>query len=150
MSIADAESRYGHEYVSATVSLGPITAGSDWSLDFYLPNRGATVESFRVFVIRRGVDHDVVPSPEYNVNPGEVGAWAVGFEVEPGVIDVEQRWARIFTTSLNLVPTMRFHVTAAGDAAPPFPPVYFAPGDFASFAHPSGPLAPLPADPQDA
>jgi hypothetical protein len=43
--------QYKHEYVSAAVSMGPITSGTEWSLDFWLANRGATTEYFQVGLV---------------------------------------------------------------------------------------------------
>jgi hypothetical protein len=129
-------SRYAYEYVSATVQMFPIEPGAVWELDIAMANRGTRTEAFRVYFIEAysSLDPSVTDEPlagtEITVEPGTVGRIGLGAEVEPGLVDYEVWWARIFTTSRNLVPTMQFHVEDDPNAPPEF---FFGPGDFAVF-----------------
>jgi hypothetical protein len=128
---------YRYEYVSASVFMGPITSGTEWSLVITLANRGQTTEHFRVQFIRGPQPlhpFETFESGDYTVEPLRSGGYGLGNEADPGVVDWEQWWVRIFVTSRNLVPTMRFDVEEADPATPPAEPeFFFGPGDFAVF-----------------
>jgi hypothetical protein len=122
---------YLHEYVSASVEMYPITSGTVWELDITLANRGRATEFFKVQFVQAGDEEESFLTSDFSVAPGRTGGYGLGAETDPNVVAWEQWWARIFTTSLNLVPTMRFHVE--GNPDPPVPEFFFGPGDFAVF-----------------
>ena len=124
--------QYRHEYVSASVSMGPIITGAVWELTLWMTNRGYTTESFQVQLIRGVPSGESILSNPYAVDSLKAVGYGLGAEADPGIIAWEMWWARIFTTSLNLVPTLRFHVE---DSAPPVPQFFFGPGDFAVFPY---------------
>lgn len=146
--------RYQYEYVSPVLELGPITAGQEWSITIFLANRGRTTESFDIYMVQGGLHQGMDTLEGRNsVEPGHTGGWGVGFEASEGLADWEVRWARIFVTSKNLVPTLQYWVVDAGGQTPPVGPLaapfYVPPGGFALFdVHPSVTLPPIgPAAP---
>ncbi len=124
--------QYRHEYVSASVSMGPIITGAVWDLDLWVTNRGYTTEFFQVQLIRGQPTVEAILSNPYAVDSLHSVGYSLGAEADPGITSWQMWWARIFTTSLNLVPTLRFHVEN-----PPFPipQFFFGPGDFAVFPY---------------
>jgi hypothetical protein len=124
---------YRHQYVSAAVSMGPIITGTEWALDIFLANRGETIEHLRVQILRGGAIFETFQTDDVAVEPLRTGGWGFGFETDPGIADWELWWVSILTTSLNLVPTMRFHVENVDATPPPVPEFFFGPGDFAVF-----------------
>ena len=126
---------FRHEYVSASVWMGPSTSGTDWSLTIWLANRGEVTESFQAQFVGRLPEAETFLTPEYQVEPLQTGGYGLGAETDPNVVAWELWWVRIFTTSLNLVPTMRFDVQGTQD--PPVPEFFFGPGDFAVFQLPT-------------
>ena len=125
-----AEPEYQYAYVSAVVSMGPIVSGTEWSLDINVANCGSTAEHFRVQFVRGGQDVGTIEGDDHTVDPLRTGGYGLGAETDPGFVAWELWWVRIFVTSRNLVPTMRFHVDPT---PPPVPEFFFGPGDFAVF-----------------
>jgi hypothetical protein len=147
--------RYRYEYVSPVLELGPITAGQEWSLMIFLANRDRTVESFDIYMVQGGLHQGMDTLEDQNsIQPGHTGGWGVGFEAAAGVDNYEVRWARIFVTSRNLVPTLQYYVMDAEGQTPPVGPLaapfYVPPGGFALFdvapdvtLPPIGPATPM-------
>jgi hypothetical protein len=117
---------------NAAVTMGPIDAGAQWDLEFWVANRGNSTEFFQVQLVRGYPGWETILSSGYTVHPLKAVGYALGAEADPGITAWEMWWARIFTTSLNLVPTMRFHVQ---NPPGPMPQVFFSPGDFAVFPY---------------
>jgi hypothetical protein len=142
--------QYRHEYVSAAVTMGPIVSGTPWALDIILANRGETTEYFRVQFLRGGAIFESIELDDLAIEPLRTGGWGFVAETDPGITDWELWWVSIVTTSLNLVPTMRFYVDVDPGTPPPVPEFFFGPGDFAVFAtRPSilsGPTNPVTED----
>jgi hypothetical protein len=72
-------------------------------------------------------------SGDHTVDPGQV--WYTHF-VPQNSEELGPFWARIFTTSPNLVPSMRIWRTSPESGEPPVSDVLFAPGDFRVFQLP--------------
>jgi hypothetical protein len=135
---------FRHEYVSAFVAMGPIASGQVWELTVWIANRGETTESFQVQFLGRLPQSDPefqsIWSPEVAVAPLQAQGSGLGLETDPDFMAFEGWWARILTTSANLVPTLRFNVENTQN--PPVPEFFFGPGDFAVF--PVRPILPIP------
>jgi hypothetical protein len=121
---------YRYEYVSASVAMGPIISGVEWSLDISMANRGETTEHFRVRFIRSTEPFEILDGEDHAVDPLRTVRHGLGVESDPGIQYWDQWWVSILATSRNLVPTMRFHVDPT---PPPLPEFFFGPGDFAVF-----------------
>jgi hypothetical protein len=127
-----AEPVYLHEYVSAVVPMGPIFTGTEWELDITLANRGGAVEYFQGQILGGGPNFEVINLGGGAIEPSRTGGWGFVSEVDPGIEGWDIWWFRISVTSLNLVPTMRFHIEGT-PPSPPVPEFFFGPGDFAVF-----------------
>lgn len=125
---------YLHEYVSAAVSTVANTTGANWNMDILLTNRGETTEHFRVQIRGGGLDPNTIDFDDFAVEPLRIGVRVTKANGPDWLI----RWVSIVTSSLNLVPTMRFYVDVDQGIAPPLPEFFFGPGDFAIF-----PIRPL-------
>jgi hypothetical protein len=120
---------YLHEYVSAAVSTVADTTGANWNMDILLTNRGETTEHFRVQVRGGGSNPSTIDFEDFAVEPLRTGI-RVTKANGPAWLT---RWVSIVTTSLNLVPTMRFYIDVDQGVHPPLSEYIFGPGDFAVF-----------------
>jgi hypothetical protein len=148
--VQEAFVNFRYEYVSGSAQVtvaseGDIETGS--AVRTYVTNRGGTDGVARV-ILSVGVSFENPPaydSGEITLVPGQM--WANDFF--PDLDHVGLYCARIFTTSVNLVPSLRISNPPA--SAGGFPDeVYFAPGDFAVFTLPwlPFPIPPIgPAEP---
>ena len=123
---------YRYEYVSAAVPMGPITSGTEWSLEVLLANRGETTEHFQVTFRQGDGNFETFVMDDKAVEPLRVGGVGFADETDPGFTVWDLLWVTILVTSQNLVPTMRFDVQGE-DTPPPEPEYFFGPGDFAVF-----------------
>jgi hypothetical protein len=123
------------EYVSG---VGSVFELRESSVQINVANRGGTDAVARAVVLDESVTK--FDSGDATVAPGHV--WFTGYSPQTAA-DLGQFWARIFTTSPNLVPSMRIWRTQV-ENEPPISDVYFAPGDFAVFELPFRPFPPLP------
>jgi hypothetical protein len=126
---------YRYEYVSGGF---PLLGQVDYKLMILVVNRGGTEGIAQGYVSRFGdsvvSDLTVYDSGEMSVPPG--GSVTA---IVPSLEQDECYWARIFTTSQNLVPS----VQVFQDTTPLSPGIYYAPGDFSEFALPYRPV-PIP------
>jgi hypothetical protein len=132
---------FRHEFVSGAVELFEIRSSV---FQVYVANRGGTDAIARAIVWSwhsagnvRSVKFDGGPR---SVTPGEV--WSGGFEPDSEQDLNSLFWARILTTSLNLVPSARAFRSPEVANKPPVTDVYISPGDFAVFELPSRPFFP--------
>lgn len=140
-----AEFRY--EYVSGVFLLDDERVNAIPSLDFFIANRGNTVESARGTLLEKDVTR--LDSGDRTVSPGDVAAFGWARELEDPDVDFRPwYWARIFTTSVNLVPSIRldYQTLQGGQSQPPLIQAYVGPGDFAVFELPYRPFLPEPPD----
>jgi hypothetical protein len=116
------------EYVSGVI---PVIASSPeyyYEVDFWFANRGGIAEHARA-ILGNGQTIDL---GDLNVDPGDINGYGW---VEEDPCDVSQYWARIYTSSANVVPNV---VVTAGSPTNPHNPwlTYIAPNDFAVFQLP--------------
>ena len=129
--------KYRFEYVSP-VAWMTISPDLVWTLDFSLANRGRTEERFALLMteFHFAPDQPSFFSDDITSFPGRVFLVNSSF-VGLGAVDDEGWWARIYTTSRNLVPSIHFYVGSAdGSESPSHPDVYFGRGDFEVFELP--------------
>ena len=129
--------KYRFEYVSP-VAWMTISPDLVWTLDFSLANRGRTEERFALLMteFHFAPDQPSFFSDDITSFPGRVFLVNSSF-VGLGGVDDEGWWARIYTTSRNLVPSIHFYVDSAdGSESPSHPDVYFGRGDFEVFELP--------------
>lgn len=136
---------FRHEYVSGAVELFLLESSS---FMLYVANRGATDGVVRGVVWSwhpAGNVHSVrFDGGDQTVAPGEM--WIGGFEADSEVDLNSLFWARIYTTSPNLVPSAAARRPSGVDTTA-VTDVYFGPGDFAAFELPFRVLPPLPPIP---
>jgi hypothetical protein len=106
-------------------------------MDFSFANRGSTLESFAIlltefhFAEEQPSEYD----PGARLYPGRVFLVNWGFELlggGDGDTGFDQGWwARMYTTSRNIVPSIHFYADVAGG-----PDLYFSRGDFDVFELP--------------
>jgi hypothetical protein len=140
------EPLFRFEYVSPVAFFGPITTGQAWEMDFYLANRGRSVESYRVFLPTSDASKTNFPPIQHDVAPGDIGGHGYVFEAEPSFRYWETRWGRIWVTSRNLVPTLHYFVMEGDEVTPNLSlaaPFYVPPGGFGVFELPDPPLPPI-------
>ena len=123
------------EYVSGVGSVFELRQSS---VEIWITNRGGSEGVARAFLSKENVTK--FDSGEATVAPG--ATWVTGFGPSSPE-DLGPYWARIFTTSANLVPSMRIWRTEV-ENTPPISDVYFAPGDFAVFELPFRVFPPPP------
>lgn len=140
--MTDAWVNYRYEYVSGGI---PIQEKTNYKAQIFVVNRGGTSGAARGYLSlmtgEGGVpDPTVFDSGEMDIFHGaSASSQLASLLVEDSVIC----WARIFTTSQNLVPSL--HVFQ--DTSPPSQSVYYAPGDFAEYILPFRPFPPPPIGP---
>jgi hypothetical protein len=124
---------WNFEYVGPVIWQPP---NSVWSFDFSLANRGLSDESFCIIltVFQFEPDQPSEVTPVYTARAGRV--FLENWTQERLAVTGEDNgwWARIFTTSRNVVPSI--HVYGESLAVPPprpAPDFYVSPGDFAVF-----------------
>jgi hypothetical protein len=132
---------FRYEYVSG---VGSVFELRESSVEINVTNRGATKEVFRAFISLRKVTK--FDSGNLSVAAGDLST--TGWGPPQSQADFGPYWARIFTTSANLVPSMRIWRTQV-ENEPPISDVYFAPGDFAVFELPWRPFPPPPIGPAE-
>ena len=135
-------STFRFEYVSP-VMWTQLTSGAVATFDFSLANRGRTEERFGIIV----TEFEFEPQQPSVLDPGAVvypgRAFLVNWSEEVlGGSDSDTSydqgwWARIYTTSRDVVPSIHFY---GSDGSPEF---YFSPGDFAVFDLPGGFVPPV-------
>jgi hypothetical protein len=129
---------FRYEYVSGVGSVFELGSSV---VQINVANRGGTEGVARAFLSQQNATK--FDSGDGTIAPGDL--WLT--EYEPGSEwDLGQYWARIFTTSANLVPSMRIWRTQV-ENEPPISDVYFAPGDFAVFQLPFRAFPPPPIGP---
>lgn len=129
---------YRYEYVSG---VGSVFELRESVVQINVVNRGGSDGVARAYLSEENVTK--FDSGEATIAPGHL--WIT--EWEPSTpADLGQYWGRIFTTSRNLVPSMRIWRTQT-ENEPPVSDVYFAPGDFAVFELPFRPFPPPPVGP---
>jgi hypothetical protein len=129
--------KYRFEYVSPVAWMA-MSPGLVWTLDFSLANRGRTEESFALLMteFHFAPDQPSFFSSDITAYPGRVFLFNSSFVSLRGG-DEEGWWARIYTTSRNVVPSIHFFVDSADDSeSPSHPDVYFGRGDFEVFELP--------------
>jgi hypothetical protein len=131
---------FRYEYVSG---VGAVFELNESSVEINVANRGGTEGVFRAFLSQQNVTK--FDSGDISVAPGHLSITAF---VPHSATDLGQYWGRIFTTSANLVPSMRIWRTQV-ENEPPISDVYFAPGDFAVFELPWRPFPPPPIGPAE-
>jgi len=132
---------YRYEYVSGGF---PLLKQVGFQIQIFVANRGGTegiAQAYLSLSDSGGVsDLTVFDSGEMGVAPGASASSAIA----PLILqDQLTCWARIFTTSQNLVPSV--HVFQ--DTTPPSQWIYYAPGDFSEFTIPYHPFPPPPVGP---
>jgi hypothetical protein len=131
---------FRYEYVSGVVNVF-ITDGAFFFVN--VTNRGSSEGQARAFVIN-SAGNTIFDSSDQAVSPGETTP--LGTQVDDPRLVRDDYHARIFTTSLNLVPSARGY--SVGDPndedTPALTDVYFAPNDFARFDLPFRPNFPRP------
>ena len=148
--VVEAFASFRYEYVSGcvevlTLSQGDIETGS--VVRTYVTNRAGGEGVARVILNAFSLENPPAwDSGEVTVGPGEM--WSNDFFPEE---HVGLYCARIFTTSLNLVPSVRISNPPPSDIpGGSFPDdVYFAPGDFAVFTLPFRPFPIPPIGPSE-
>jgi hypothetical protein len=133
---------FRYEYVSG---VGAVFEVNESVVQINVVNRGATEGVFRAFLSQENVTK--FDSGDISVGPGQLSIT----EFQPhSPADLGQYWGRIFTTSADLVPSMRIWRTQV-ENEPPVSDVYFAPGDFAVFELPwrPWPFPPIPVGPAE-
>ena len=131
---------FRYEYVSG---VGAVFELHESSIEIFVTNRGVAEGVFRAFISQRNVTK--FDSGDISVAAG--GLSNTGFAPSDAA-DLGPYWARIFTTSANLVPSMRIWRTQV-ENEPPISDVYFAPGDFAVFELPWRPFPPISIGPAE-
>jgi hypothetical protein len=126
---------FRYEYVSG---VGSVFELGESSVEIAVANRGGSDGVVRAYLSQRNTTK--FDSGDATVAPGHL--WFTAY-VPTGPEDLGPYWARIFTTSANLVPSMRVWRTQV-ENQPPISDVYFAPGDFAVFQLPFRPFPPPP------
>ncbi len=122
--MADPWVNFRYEYVSGVGSVFEIQGSV---VDIMVTNRGAVDGIARAYLSQGNTTK--FDSDNGTVGPGDL--WSVGYSPETPE-DLGQYWGRIFTTSADLVPSMRIWRSQV-ENEPPISDVYFAPGDFAVF-----------------
>jgi hypothetical protein len=134
---------YRYEYVSGVLTL---VHGTDrvMSIDFTFANRGENPETARVILYRDNeIRHD---TGDRTVPPGGTDGWGYALPVSSELRPLY--WARIFTTSINIVPStlVTESILLHGQSQPRIWDTYIAPRDFAVFELPYHPF-PVPPPP---
>jgi hypothetical protein len=133
--MADPWVNFRYEYVSG---VGAVFELHESSVEIHVANRGGYEAIARAYLSMH--NQTKFDSGDGTIAPGDV--WFTAY-VPQDSEDLGPYWARIFTTSRNLVPSMRIWRTEA-ENEPPISDVYFAPGDFAVFELPYRPFPPIP------
>jgi hypothetical protein len=133
---------YRYEYVSGGI---PIHRETGYKAQIFVVNRGGTEGVARGYLSLSGgaggqPDLTVYESDEMVVFPGA----SASSPIVP-LLDQDEVicWARIFTTSQNLVPSLQVFQ----DTTPLSQWIYYAPGDFSEFAIPYRPFPVPPIGP---
>lgn len=129
---------FQYEYVSG---VGAVFELRDSFVEITIVNRGVTEEVFRASLTQGNMTK--FDSGDISVAPGNLSGTGFGPQ---SAEDLGQYWGRIFTTSANLVPSMRIWRQQV-ENEPPISDVYFAPGDFAVFQLPRRHFPPPPIVP---
>ena len=116
--------QFRYEYVSG---VGSVFELRDSVVEIYVVNRGGTQGVARAFLSQGNTTK--FDSGDQTIAPGDL--WITGYGPS-SVGDLGSYWGRIFTTSADLVPSMRIFRQQV-ENEPPISDVYFAPGDFAVF-----------------
>jgi hypothetical protein len=141
-SVGHMPDNYRYEHVSGVLLLDATSSDYPNTIDFFFANRGGTVEVARAVLYKN--NETMMDSGDRSVDPG--GVTGFGF-VDENPNEVNRWfWARIFTTSINIVPSVRLSVQVIqdGQGQPPIWQTYIAPRDFAVFELPYGQLPPMP------
>jgi hypothetical protein len=136
-----AEFRY--EYVTGVFPLVLASPEYERSITFFFTNRGHTREIARVILLKG--NETMLDTGDRTIDPGGLDGYGFGDE-NPG----EFRplfWARIFTTSVNVVPSVLVDAVETGQSQKPVWQAYISPRDFAVFELPYRPFQPPPIGP---
>ena len=132
---------YRYEYVSGGF---PLLRQVGYRIQIFVTNRGGTEGIARGYLSLSGAggvsDLTIFDSDEMGVAPGASASSAIVPLLEQDELTC---WARIFTTSQNLVPS----VQVFQDTTPLSQWIYYAPGDFSEFIIPYRPFPPPPVGP---
>jgi hypothetical protein len=133
---------YRYEYVSGVF---PLLKQVGYKIQIFVANRGGTEGIAQGYLsLNSGAggvsDLTVYDSGEMGVYPGASASSAIVPLLEQDEVTC---WARIFTTSQNLVPS----VQVFQDTTPLSQWIYYAPGDFSEFTIPYHPFPPPPVGP---
>jgi hypothetical protein len=142
-------SKFRFEYVSPVLWLAR-SMSEIWTLDFSFANRGTTEETFAILLTEFHFEQEQPTEydPGATLHPGRVFLVNWSFELLGGDdsdIGFDQGWwARIYTTSRDVVPSIHFYAEDPRDAE-----FYVAHGDFAVFELPGSFRPPVigPAEP---
>jgi hypothetical protein len=132
---------YRYEYVSGGF---PLLRQVGYKIQIFVANRGGTEGIAQGYLsLNAGAggvsDMTVYDSGEMGVYPGGSASSAIVPLLEQDEVTC---WARIFTTSQNLVPSVQvFQDTPLSQW------IYYAPGDFSEFTIPYHPFPPPPVGP---
>lgn len=130
---------YRYEYVSGGF---PLQKQVGYTIQIFVANRGGTKGIARGYLSISGQprtlpDLTVFDSGDMDVFPGASASSALVPLLEQDELTC---WARIFTTSQNLVPSVQVFQDTT-------PWIYYAPGDFSEFTIPFHPFPPPPIGP---
>jgi hypothetical protein len=137
MEEAMAEFRY--EYVTGVFPLVLASPEYERSITFFFTNRGHTPEAARVILLKG--NETMLDTGDRTVDPGGLDGYGFGDENPDEVRPLF--WARIFTTSVNVVPSVLVDAVETGQS--PQRAVwqaYISPRDFAVFELPYRPFHP--------
>lgn len=128
---------FHYEYDSPVIWMPPAPAV--WTFDFSFANRGGVDEMFCILVTEF---HFAPDQPTFLVPPtpsrgGRIFLvnWTIVGEAVEDAGDSTGWWARIFTTSRDVIPSLHAYADTPkpGIDPPTFPDFYFSPGDFLFF-----------------
>jgi len=132
---------YRYEYVSGGF---PLQQQVGYRIQIFVVNRGGIPGIARGYLALSdtgGVsDLTVFDSDKMTVAPGASKSSAIAHLLEQDTLTC---WARIFTTSQNLVPSLQVFQ----DTTPLSQWIYYTPGDFSEFTIPYRPFPPPPVGP---
>ncbi len=133
---------YRYEYVSGGI---PLLRQTNYKFQIYVVNRGGTEGTAQGYLSHSGgaggiSDLTFFDSLEMGVAAGGSASSAIAPLLDQDAVIC---WARIFTTSQNLVPSLQVFQ----DTTPLSPWIHYAPGDFSEFTLPYRPFPPPPVVP---
>ena len=126
---------YRYEYVSGAF---PLLKQVAYRVQIYVANRGGT-EGIAQGYLSLGTGSDVTDLTVYDSGEMAVAPGASASSAIVPLLEQDQLtcWARIFTTSQNVVPSLQVFQDNSSW-------IYYAPGDFAEYTLPYRPFPPPP------